>query len=69
VGTSHVRCFLTDTSGARVKAIAFRAGETPLGQLLLQSGGAPIALAGKVKLDRWNGEVRVQFQIDDAARI
>jgi single-stranded-DNA-specific exonuclease len=69
VGTSHVRCFLTDTSGARVKAIAFRAVETPLGQLLLQSGGTPIALAGKVKLDRWNGEMRVQFQIDDAARI
>jgi len=69
VGTSHVRCFLTDSSGAKVKAIAFRAVETPLGQLLLQSGGTPIALAGKVKLDRWNGEIRVQFQIDDAAQL
>jgi single-stranded-DNA-specific exonuclease len=69
VGTSHVRCFLTDSSGAKVKAIAFRAVETPLGQLLLQSGCTPIALAGKVKLDRWNGEIRVQFQIDDAAQL
>ncbi len=69
VGTSHVRCILSDNSGVRVKAIAFRAIETPLGQLLMQSGGTPIALAGKVKLDRWNGEARVQFQIDDAAKV
>ena len=68
VGTSHVRCILTDSGGARLKAIAFRAAESPLGLTLLQSGGLPISLAGKVKLDRWNGEVRVQFQIEDAAR-
>ncbi len=68
VGTSHVRCILTDGGGARLKAIAFRAAESPLGLTLLQSGGLPISLAGKVKLDRWNGEVRVQFQIEDAAR-
>ena len=67
VGTSHVRCILTDSSGARLKAIAFRAADSPLGLALLQAGGRPVSLAGKVKLDRWNGEVRVQFQIDDAA--
>jgi single-stranded-DNA-specific exonuclease len=69
VGTSHVRCILTDASGGRVKAIAFRAADTALGQALLKSGGDPVALAGKIKLDRWNGDVRVQLQIDDAARI
>jgi single-stranded-DNA-specific exonuclease len=68
VGTSHVRCILSDSSGARLKAIAFRAAESPLGQTLLQSGGRPVSLAGKVKIDRWNGDVRVQFQIDDAAK-
>jgi hypothetical protein len=31
------------------------------------AGGAPMALAGRVKLDRWNGQSRVQFQIEDAA--
>ncbi|MDB5394618.1 MAG: recJ [Rhodospirillales bacterium] len=67
VGTSHVRCIVSDSSGARVKAIAFRAAESPLGLTLLKSGGMPVSLAGKVKLDRWNGEIRVQFQIDDAA--
>ncbi len=68
VGTSHVRCIVSDNTGGRLKAIAFRAADSPLGLALLQSGGLPIALAGKVKLDRWNGEVRVQFQIEDAAK-
>jgi single-stranded-DNA-specific exonuclease len=67
VGASHVRCILTDQRGARLKAIAFRAVDTPLGKALLASGGNPIALAGRLKLDRWNGEVRVQFQIEDVA--
>ncbi len=69
VGLSHVRCILTDQTGARLKAIAFRAADTDLGRTLLASGGAPLALAGRVKLDRWSGEMRVQFQIEDAARI
>ncbi len=68
VGASHVRCIVTDSGGGKVKAIAFRATETPLGRLLLNSGNTAIALAGKVKIDRWNGETRVQFQIEDAAR-
>ncbi len=67
VGTSHVRCIVTDSGGTRLKAIAFRASETALGQLLLKSAGMPISLAGRVKIDRWNGDVRVQFQIEDAA--
>jgi single-stranded-DNA-specific exonuclease len=69
VGGSHVRCILTDSGGGRVKAIAFRAADTALGQALLAPGGAPIALAGRLKLDRWAGDVRVQFQIEDAARL
>lgn len=67
VGTGHVRCFLTDSGGARLKAIAFRAADTPLGKALM-SQDTPIALAGRIKLDRWNGQTRVQFQIEDAIR-
>ena len=68
VGTGHVRCAVADGTGAQVKAIAFRAADTALGQTLLKSAGAPLALAGRVKIDRWNGSVRVQLQIDDVAR-
>ena len=69
VGVNHVRCIVTDGTGARVKAIAFRAADGPLGQALMTAGGTPVALAGRVKIDRWNGEARVQLQIEDMARI
>jgi len=69
VGTGHVRCIVADGTGASVKAIAFRAAESPLGKALLKSGGIPLALAGRLKIDRWNGDLRVQLQIDDLAQI
>ncbi len=69
VGTGHVRCVVGDSGGGgRLKAIAFRAGETELGSSLMNAGNGPVALAGRIKLDRWNGDARVQFQIDDLAR-
>lgn len=67
VGTNHVRCVASDDSGGRVKGIAFRALEEPIGQTLLKSGGRPLHLAGKFKRDDWNGQSRVQMVIEDAA--
>lgn len=67
VGTGHVRCWLTGDGTERVKAIAFRAGETPLGEALLAGTGAPLHLAGRLRIDRWQGRVQPQFQIEDAA--
>lgn len=67
VGKDHVRCFLKDSLGAQMKAIAFRALDTPLGELLLGHKGRKLHLAGRAKLDTWGGGHSVQFQIDDAA--
>ncbi len=67
VGQDHVSCFLTGAEGGRLKAIAFRAAGTALGAALLDPGGAPLHLAGLLRVDRWNGRVRAQFQIEDAA--
>ena len=69
VGNDHVSCFLTGADGGRLKAIAFRAVETPLGQALLDPAGAPLHLAGVLRVDRWNGQERAQFQIDDGAPV
>ena len=68
VGGTHIRCQLTGADGARLSAIAFRAVGTPLGEALLAKGGAPLHLAGTIRRDRWNGEDRVQFRIEDAAK-
>src|SRR5690606_39104755 len=55
VGENHVRCFVSGADGARLKAIAFRALESPLGAALLQSGGVPLHLAGHLRPDSWQG--------------
>lgn len=69
VGENHVRCFISGADGARLKAIAFRALESPLGAALLQSGGAPLHLAGHLRPDSWQGRNEVQLLIDDAASV
>jgi single-stranded-DNA-specific exonuclease len=67
VGTGHVRCQIQGADGTRLKAIAFRVAEEPLGQLLLRSRGTSLHLAGNLRVDRWQGREEVQLQIDDAA--
>ncbi|KAB7740097.1 single-stranded-DNA-specific exonuclease RecJ [Parvibaculum sedimenti] len=66
VGGAHVRCTLTGEDGARLKAIAFRAAETPLGKALLDRGTGSIHVAGRLKADDWRGRRDVQFNIEDA---
>jgi single-stranded-DNA-specific exonuclease len=67
VGKDHVRLRLAGGDGARLDAIAFRVADQPLGKGLLASRGKQIHAAGRLKRDEWNGKVRVQLQIEDAA--
>ncbi len=62
----HVRVTLVDSSGQRLKAVAWRAGETEMGQRLLAGGGG-LHLAGKLKPDDWQGREGVELEIEDAA--
>ena len=68
IGDGHLDCWLQDAAGGRVRAVAFRAAERPLGEALLAASGAPLHFAGTLKLDRWQGQPRVSFRIEDAAR-
>src|SRR5438874_2770904 len=68
VGTGHLRCTLADPIGsARLKAIAFRVAETPLGEFLAASRGRAIHVAGHLRRDDYRGGDAVQLMIDDAA--
>jgi single-stranded-DNA-specific exonuclease len=67
VGGAHVKVRLAGGDGARLDAIAFRAAGTPLGEGLLKARGRPIHAAGKLRMDAWNGQERVQLQIEDGA--
>ncbi|HYF23716.1 MAG TPA: single-stranded-DNA-specific exonuclease RecJ [Caulobacteraceae bacterium] len=62
----HVRCTLADPDGTRIRAIAWRCADQPLGARLLQGGGA-IHVVGKLKPDDWMGREGVQFEIEDGA--
>jgi single-stranded-DNA-specific exonuclease len=67
VGEGHVRCSLVGQERARVEAIAFRAGQTPLGPALLDRAKPALHVAGALRIDRYNGRETVRLQIDDAA--
>lgn len=62
----HVRCTLTDGSGGRLKAVAWRVEDTEAGRRLLQEGGA-VHVAGRLKPDDWQGREGVELEIEDVA--
>jgi single-stranded-DNA-specific exonuclease len=69
VGNGHVRAIVSgDDGGGTLKAVAFRAAETRLGQALL--GAAPhrrLWLAGRAKIDDWGSRPSAELHLDDAA--
>ncbi len=67
VGDRHVRGFITGDGGGRLGAISFNSLDTPLGQALLKSDGAPLHIAGRLKANTWQGRTSAQLHIDDAA--
>jgi single-stranded-DNA-specific exonuclease len=62
----HIRATVSDRSGVRLRAVAWRAGETALGERLLARDGV-LHLAGRLKPDDWQGRQGVEFEIEDAA--
>jgi single-stranded-DNA-specific exonuclease len=62
----HVRVTLTDGSGGRLKAVAWRCEDTAAGARLMQEGGA-VHVAGRLKADDWNGREGVELEIEDVA--
>ena len=69
VGEKHVAVQLEGSDGARVRAIAFRAVESPLGHALLHRSDRPLHVAGHLALDEYRGGRNVQMIIEDAADV
>ncbi|WP_374570252.1 single-stranded-DNA-specific exonuclease RecJ [Phenylobacterium sp.] len=63
----HVRVTLTDNSGGRLKAVAWRCEDTELGRRLLVEGGGAVHVAGRLKPDDWKGREGVELEIEDVA--
>jgi single-stranded-DNA-specific exonuclease len=67
VGEAHIRCMVSDwEGGSRMKAMAFRAVGTSLGDALLKQGKAGFDLLGTLKIDNWGGQDKVEMHIRDA---
>ena len=68
VGKDHVRAIVSGDDGASFKAMAFRQGESPIGQQLLHGDrGQKYWLAGRAKLDDWGTTPKAELHIDDVA--
>lgn len=68
-GSDHVRCTLVQADGTRLKAIAFRALGTDLGELLLAERQMPLHIAGRLSINDWGGKREGQLFIDDVAEV
>jgi single-stranded-DNA-specific exonuclease len=66
IGQNHFKFIAEDTSG-RVECIAWRALDTPLGDAIRQGGR--LHIAGRLKVNEWQGRRRVQMDIMDAAAV
>jgi single-stranded-DNA-specific exonuclease len=67
VGSDHVRFSLADDDGQRINGIVFRQADQPIGEALLSNSGERWHAAGRLKLDEWRGNRRVQFHLEDLA--
>ncbi len=67
VGAGHVSCVLSGLGGGRLKGIAFRSLDGPLGRNLLEHGGRSVHVAGHLRADNWRGRAGVQLIVEDAA--
>ena len=68
-GSDHIRCTLAAGDGTRIKAIAFRAMGTELGELLLAERSFPLHVAGRLTVDDWGSSRVPSIHIEDVARL
>jgi single-stranded-DNA-specific exonuclease len=68
-GADHIRCTLAASDGTRLKAIAFRAMGTAMGEMLLSERQLPLHVAGRLVADEWGAKRQPSLQIEDVAAI
>ena len=68
-GGDHIRCTIASADGKKLKAVAFRAMGTELGELLLSEKQLPLHIAGRLTIDDWSGARVPCLHIEDAARV
>jgi len=65
VGENHIKTVLIGLDGTIIKAIAFNAKNTNLETYLNKKYKKKFNIAGKIKLNEWKGEKKIEFEIED----
>jgi len=63
----HVRCAFEDQQGLRMDAIAFRAEENGIADVLLAPDPPRVHIVARLKQNTWRGRVKIDVQISDLA--
>lgn len=69
VGTDHIRCTVQGPDGVKLKAVAFRAMGTELGEMLMSERQAPLHVAARLVADEWGAKRVPALQIEDLATV
>ncbi len=68
LGGAHIKVMISDwEGGARIKAMAFRSVDTPLGDALLSAKTKSLNIIGQLKINEWQGRRSAEMHIVDAA--
>ncbi len=67
VGETHLKLSLSDGMSGGLDAIAFGAFDGPMGDRLVNHGGARFHFAGRLEINSWGGRQSVQLRLEDAA--
>ncbi len=68
VGSAHISFMFSDWEGGkRIKAIAFKSVDTPLGDAILNGSDRAFNIIGHLKINEWQGRKSAQMHIIDAA--
>ncbi len=70
MGDGHLRATLAGRDGSRIRAVAFRCAEGPLGQGIMAARGRLVHAAGTLTINRWGGgQGRPELRLLDAAPV
>ena len=67
VGDTNLQMRFADEDKAQIAAIAFRAFDGPLGDMLMNHGGMAFHIAGRLVVDTWRGKRTVKLRLEDVA--
>ncbi len=68
LGGTHIRVMISDwEGGTRIKAMAFKSVDTPLGDALLSAGAKQMHIIGRLQINEWQGRKTAEMHIADAA--